>query len=86
MAKDEEKISEILFKKNIKEDIRPWGKFRSYPHQQARSIKIITVNPGQALSLQYHLHRSEFWASISVVNLLFPSLSCQLRVLSFPSR
>ena len=49
------------FKKNIKEDIRPWGKFRSFPHQQARSIKIITINPGQALSLQYHHHRSEFW-------------------------
>ena len=49
------------FKKNIKEDIRPWGKFRSFPYQQARSIKIITINPGQALSLQYHHHRSEFW-------------------------
>ncbi len=49
------------FKKNIKEDIRPWGKFRSFPHKPAGSIKIITLNPGQALSLQYHHHRSEFW-------------------------
>jgi mannose-6-phosphate isomerase-like protein (cupin superfamily) len=49
------------FKKEIKEDIRPWGKFRSFPYKQAGSIKIITVNPGQTLSLQYHLHRSEFW-------------------------
>jgi mannose-6-phosphate isomerase-like protein (cupin superfamily) len=49
------------FKKEIKEDIRPWGKFRSFPHEQAGSIKIITVNPGQTLSLQYHLRRSEFW-------------------------
>jgi mannose-6-phosphate isomerase-like protein (cupin superfamily) len=49
------------FIKNIKEDIRPWGKFRSFPHKQAGSIKIITLNPGQALSLQYHHHRSEFW-------------------------
>ena len=49
------------FKKNIKEDIRPWGKFRSFPHKQARSIKIITLNPGQATSLQYHHNRSEFW-------------------------
>jgi mannose-6-phosphate isomerase len=51
----------VSFKQEIKEDIRPWGKFRSFPHQQARSIKIITVNPGGALSLQYHHHRSEFW-------------------------
>jgi mannose-6-phosphate isomerase-like protein (cupin superfamily) len=48
------------FKKEIKEDIRPWGKFRSFPYKQARGIKIITVNPGETLSLQYHLHRSEF--------------------------
>ncbi len=49
------------FSKEIKEDIRPWGKFRSFPHKRANSIKIITVNPGAALSLQYHQHRSEFW-------------------------
>ncbi len=49
------------FKKEIKEESRPWGKFRSFPHKQARSIKIITVNPGEAVSLQYHHNRSEFW-------------------------
>jgi len=49
------------FKKKIKEDIRPWGKFRSFPYEQARSIKIITLNPGGTLSLQYHRNRSEFW-------------------------
>ncbi len=48
-------------KKEIREDIRPWGKFRSFPYKQARSIKIITVNPNGVLSLQYHHHRSEFW-------------------------
>jgi mannose-6-phosphate isomerase-like protein (cupin superfamily) len=51
----------IRFKEGIVEDIRPWGKFRSFPHQSAGSIKIITVNPGETLSLQYHKHRSEFW-------------------------
>jgi len=50
-----------LFQKEIKEEIRPWGKFRSFPHSQAGSIKIITVKPGEALSLQYHQKRSEFW-------------------------
>jgi len=33
----------------------------SFPYKYARSIKIITVNPGTALSLQYHNLRSEFW-------------------------
>ena len=60
MALDKNKDLEN-FNKEIKEDIRPWGKFRSFPHKQANSIKIITVNPGAALSLQYHQHRSEFW-------------------------
>jgi mannose-6-phosphate isomerase len=45
----------------IIEDIRPWGKFRRYPHEGAGGIKIVTVNPGGLLSLQYHRRRSEFW-------------------------
>lgn len=52
---------EHTFRKNIKEEIRPWGKFRSFPPKDARSIKIITVNPGKAFSLQYHQSRNEFW-------------------------
>jgi hypothetical protein len=55
------KINLENFKKEIKEDSRPWGKFRSFPYKQAKNIKIITVNPGETLSLQYHHHRSEFW-------------------------
>lgn len=50
-----------IFRKGITEDTRPWGKFRSFPYDQAGSIKIITVKPGEALSLQYHMKRSEFW-------------------------
>jgi len=45
----------------IAEDIRPWGKFRVYPHERAGSLKIITVNPGSSLSLQFHRRRAEFW-------------------------
>jgi mannose-6-phosphate isomerase len=53
--------AEAKFRGKIEEDVRPWGKFRSYPYKQAGSIKIITVNPGSALSLQYHHKRNEFW-------------------------
>ncbi|MEW5899906.1 MAG: cupin domain-containing protein, partial [Acidobacteriota bacterium] len=53
--------TEAAFKSLISEDVRPWGKFRAYPHRRACSLKIITVNPGKALSLQYHRRRSEFW-------------------------
>jgi mannose-6-phosphate isomerase-like protein (cupin superfamily) len=52
------------FRQAIFEDARPWGKFRSFPHQNAGSIKIITVNPGASLSYQYHHKRSEFWIAL----------------------
>jgi mannose-6-phosphate isomerase-like protein (cupin superfamily) len=53
--------SEAAFRSRITEDVRPWGKFRRFPHEGASSIKIITVNPGGRLSLQYHNGRDEFW-------------------------
>lgn len=56
-----EKTDRQSVEKLIYEEERPWGKFRSYPHQLASSLKIITVNPGGVLSLQYHNNRSEYW-------------------------
>lgn len=52
---------EKRFRDRVKEDVRPWGKFRSYPFRLAGSVKIITVNPGSSLSLQVHNKRSEIW-------------------------
>jgi len=52
------------FRARIVEDRRPWGKFRAFPHEQAGSIKIITVEPGGSLSLQYHNRRAEFWIAL----------------------
>ena len=49
------------FSAAILEDHRPWGKFRRFPNEGVSSIKIITVNPGGVLSLQYHNKRDEFW-------------------------
>jgi len=49
------------FEAGIVEDVRPWGRFRRFPHENASSVKIITVNPGGRLSLQYHEGRAEFW-------------------------
>jgi len=54
-------ISEILYRKKILEDRRPWGMFRAYPTLGAGRVKIITVQPGASLSLQVHKRRSEFW-------------------------
>jgi mannose-6-phosphate isomerase-like protein (cupin superfamily) len=43
---------------------RPWGNFVQFTNGQKSTIKIITVEPRQALSLQLHHHRDEFWKVI----------------------
>jgi mannose-6-phosphate isomerase-like protein (cupin superfamily) len=53
--------TEEAFRAGIIEDHRPWGFFRRYPHQEAGSIKIVTVQRGGVLSLQYHERRDEYW-------------------------
>ena len=40
---------------------RPWGKFEQFTHNESSTVKIITINPKQKLSLQYHNKRKEFW-------------------------
>ena len=40
---------------------RPWGNFIQFSKNQTSTVKIITVNPNQTLSLQSHKNRSEFW-------------------------
>src|SRR5687768_7166127 len=42
-------------------DIRPWGKFEQFVQNRACSVKIITIESGQQLSLQSHRLRSEWW-------------------------
>lgn len=48
-------------KKEVK---RPWGKFNTYAFNEKCTVKIITVNKGQILSLQKHKHRSERWIAL----------------------
>ncbi len=57
----ENKGPEDVYRAGIVEDTRPWGKFRRFPHEDAGSVKIITIEPGGRLSLQYHDGRAEFW-------------------------
>ena len=40
---------------------KPWGKFEQYTHNTPSTVKIITAQPGGALSLQYHHRRDELW-------------------------
>lgn len=45
----------------IYEETRPWGKFRRLTNNEQSTVKILTVNPGQRLSFQYHHQRDELW-------------------------
>ncbi len=40
---------------------RPWGDFRQFVTNETVTVKIITVQPRQRLSLQRHEHRGELW-------------------------
>lgn len=43
-----------------KED-RPWGSFERFTLNEPSTVKIITIKPGEAFSLQQHTHRDEEW-------------------------
>jgi mannose-1-phosphate guanylyltransferase/mannose-6-phosphate isomerase len=42
-------------------EARPWGEFRRLVHDEPCTVKLITVRPGQRLSLQSHERRAELW-------------------------
>ncbi|MDE2030759.1 MAG: phosphomannose isomerase type II C-terminal cupin domain [Patescibacteria group bacterium] len=46
---------------DIYQEERPWGNFRRFTNNTPSTVKIITINPGESLSLQSHKERSEFW-------------------------
>lgn len=43
---------------------RPWGSYELIDESSNFKVKRITVNPGQALSLQLHHHRAEHWVVV----------------------
>ena len=60
-------IVDNLKRKKIKEGIlhkkvfRPWGNYESIAEDERWQVKLITVSPGNQLSLQIHHHRAEHW-------------------------
>ena len=66
-TQDIKKVVSTLKQNNIKQaevfpkDHRPWGWFETLTMEARFQVKRILVNPGAALSLQSHHHRSEHW-------------------------
>ena len=48
-------------------DLRPWGSelWLTKEYDNPSMVKILNVNPGETLSLQFHHNRDEFWRVIS---------------------
>jgi len=44
---------------------REWGSFIQFTREAPSTVKILTVDPGQAFSLQKHQNREEGWYVIS---------------------
>lgn len=43
---------------------RPWGSFKQYAHNTDCTVSLMSVKPGQRLSLQSHTGRAELWIVI----------------------
>ncbi|MFD0689431.1 phosphomannose isomerase type II C-terminal cupin domain [Actinomadura fibrosa] len=48
----------------VETDRRPWGGFERYTLNEPSTVKIISVEPGQCLSLQRHRDRDELWVAL----------------------
>ena len=43
---------------------RPWGAFEQYAANKEVTVSLMTVQPGQRLSLQAHTGRAELWIAL----------------------
>ena len=60
----ENERSEHLYHSEV---FRPWGSYEGIAEGDRYQVKCIKVNPGAALSLQMHHHRSEHWIVVKGV-------------------
>ncbi len=50
---------------NRRKEHRPWGSFDQFALNEQSTVKVISVEPNQKLSLQTHSKRAEFWYILS---------------------
>ena len=51
-------------KPGVKFVTRPWGSFKQFANNENCTVSLMTVLPGQQLSLQSHTGRAELWIVI----------------------
>ena len=62
-----EKLNSISMKEALthKEKFRPWGSFNSIAEGENWQVKKIIVKPKEAISLQLHRYRTEYWIVVA---------------------
>lgn len=53
------------FPEDLETEKRPWGRWTVLHESPGFKVKLIEVQPGHRLSLQYHHHRSELWICVA---------------------
>lgn len=43
---------------------RPWGSFKQFANNEDATVSLMTIKPGQRLSLQSHTARAELWIAL----------------------
>ena len=64
LAVEELKSKNVAQAEKFPKDHRPWGWYETLAISDRFQVKRIHVNPGAALSLQSHHHRSEHWVIV----------------------
>jgi|SRR3989344_5321823 len=49
---------------NYQKEERPWGNFERFTLNEKTTVKILTIQPNESVSLQTHERRDEFWRII----------------------
>jgi mannose-1-phosphate guanylyltransferase/mannose-1-phosphate guanylyltransferase/mannose-6-phosphate isomerase len=50
---------------NYRKEERPWGNFERFTLNEQTTVKLVTVREGEAISLQTHDGRDEFWRVVA---------------------
>jgi mannose-6-phosphate isomerase len=57
-------INANRFGMNVYSEMRPWGRFEKFNENTPCTVKLLYINQGSRLSLQYHNKRNELWRII----------------------
>lgn len=64
MSDDGQPVTQRDRRDDVHVEHRPWGRFQQFCLNEATTVKVITVEAGQRLSLQRHQHRAELWQAL----------------------